>query len=180
MNETVESIFAQMFAPNEIPQSVVELFDKANFFVSRIDAPAMRVPLMAVIAAIATTRGSNVQGPLPKAKLPDEIDTSEQAEPVKVERTLPDEIATTEPVQAPETVVTGQSATEPPTTAPGVPTGPMDAPATILKAPKTALCLAQMTKDELREHANQVLGYRLRITYSKQQMIDKIMARQNK
>jgi hypothetical protein len=163
MNETVESIFGQMFAPNEIPQQVVDLYARTKFFLNRIDVPDIPTGILPIIAAVATSQPAQ-QVEIPNAKLPATIDTTEDQP-----------IAETEPAQPSGT----QVQTGPPVPG-GAPTGPMDAPATALKNPATETALMRMTKAELRAHCRDVLKYRPRIDYTKHRLIAEILKRSKK
>jgi hypothetical protein len=147
MNEQIEEIYTRMFSPQPIPEAVVEMFDKTNFYLNRIDAPVMRLANLALIAAIATT--STEQAAVPTPKLPDTIDTKEPEEPV-------------------ETITPQIDAGM----APGIPTGPMDAPITQTQGtPKTDLQMQHMNATELKAHAKEFYKKDWPLRMGKKQMI---------
>lgn len=114
MNDQAEEVYERMFHPNEIPQGVRELHDKAQFFVSRVDGQGMRLSQLALIAAI----GSSAPGVQPTAQLKAHtdamVDTGEADPEIPGEATgTPLPLANPAPTTAP---------------APGQATGPMDVP----------------------------------------------------
>jgi hypothetical protein len=153
MNEQVEEIYTRMFAPNDIPQPVVELFNRTKFFLDRVDA-RISPSVLGVIAATATT--PTQQAALPTPKLPDEIDLSEPEAPAPTAEEIA-QISNAAPV-------------------PGVPTGPMDAPITQTEAnPKTELQLQAMKATELKAHAKEFFKKDWPLRMGKKQMIKAIM-----
>jgi hypothetical protein len=144
MNENVEAIYTQMFAPNPIPDEVKEMFDRVNFLASRIDAQAMRPTELAMIAAVAisTKITPKYAGPKPAPALT--VDTTEQE---------PEPEETEQPARAPTTL-----------------TGPMDAPSKPRKdAGKTIVELQSMEARELRAHVKEFYEVDVPDTYSKKQ-----------
>ena len=61
MNQTVENIFAEMFAPKAIPIEVINLYDKVNYFIKKSGLPGMRKIDMCIIAGLALDRGIKLQ-----------------------------------------------------------------------------------------------------------------------
>jgi hypothetical protein len=152
MNEQVEEIYTRMFAPNDIPQPVVDLFNRTKFYLDRVDA-RISPSVLGLIAAVATT--TTQQQALPQPKVPDEIDLSEPETP------------------APTAEEIGQISNDSP--APGVPTGPMDAPITQTKGdPKTDLQMQHMTASELKAHAKEFFNKDWPLRMGKKQMIKAI------
>lgn len=163
MNDTVESIYAQMFAPNPIPQKVVELFDKTNFYASRIDAPKMHPAMLALIAAIAQD-GKPIKKP---TQVPKEIDTTEE--------TASDE---NEDMAENET----RTASEPPLE-PGfnsTPTGPMDAPAKpeTLNIGRQQEALMRLSVPELRAHSKDFYRWNPPPRLAKEKIVEGILKKQ--
>jgi len=154
MNDTVEEIFARMFAPNPIPPKVVELYDRTNLFVGRIDA-MMRPSNLCVIAGLATILEAQDTTTVVTNLSPTRRD-------VPIDTAEPDADA---PVPAPETPAEGQTGAESPTgnTSPAHgPTGPMDAPP---KPDKNRRALSKtkmekLTLPELIVHSKQMYGYK--------------------
>lgn len=147
MNDEVEEKFLQMFAPNEIPVAVIELYQRVQFFVSRLDLPGMKLSQLCLIAAVAT--GGAPQAVPAKPPTDEDVDTSE-----------PDaDVADPEPQTpvaeqpAPEQAVGGDQAP--------AATGPMDAPATVkyLSVREKRLHLHKLELPELRVHAKEFYGF---------------------
>lgn len=169
MNDNVESIYTQMFAPNPIPKSVRELFDKTNFYASRVDAQQMTPPFLALIAAVATATPVKIATEKPETR--PVVDTSESKGGDKNSYyrnriTEPDGTATVMGSPAPQTSAETQTPAERPDAAPqpmSGPTGPMDAPSAnpIIDKGELAKSLSPMTKKELIAHAMDVCGLTL-------------------
>ena len=147
MNDNIEAVFSQMFAPQPIPTGVAEAYKRAQFYASRIDAPLMRPMDLVLIATNATTSETP---PATKAPLPLVIDTSE------------DEIDETESVQ-PEAV------SDPPQAIGGI----MDAPATPgqEKGAKKDLQLQSMSATELQAHLRDCYQHNVYLGLGKAKMI---------
>ena len=74
MNDKVEEIYTQMFAPNPIPQSVIDLYERFVFLGNRIDVPNVNLGALVIIAALATKSAkSSVSDPIE----PEEVDMAE-------------------------------------------------------------------------------------------------------
>jgi hypothetical protein len=159
MNEQVETIYTQMFAPNPIPQQVIDLFDRINFCCSRIDAPnAMRATQLAIIGGIGAFLAAKGEPLPPQMPKPTEL----------IDTTEPPTRTTTQ--VAPPADTTSQNR---------APTGPMDAPARPTNKPEvTAAALATMAPAELREHARQCFGVELNKHYGKALLLKQITALQ--
>ena len=134
MNETVESIFTQMFAPASIPQEVKALYEKVRFYSDRIDQPIMR-PLDLVLIAAMATSGKEIAIPEKKKTIAPVVDTSE-------------------PEQITETA--SQATVETP-----APLGVMDVPA--IQKPPTEMELQRLTYQELRAFCRDSLGWNPKI-----------------
>jgi len=151
MNEQVEMIYEQMFAPQPIPQSVKTLFDRTNFFLNRIDGQ-MRTGNLALIAALATV------GKVPTVEQPEAggteiVDTSEIGEISPVQPNV--SLYVNNPTE--KTIKPMNSSV--PQTSVG-PTGLMDAPNTpdVGRQAKRIELLQGMSKQELYAHAEEFYG----------------------
>jgi hypothetical protein len=133
MNETVESIFTQMFAPAEIPQKVKDLYEKVRFYSDRIDQPIMRPLDLVLIAAMATQTNTNLIPQQEKIIAP-LVDTSE-----------PEQITETKSDAKLETLETP------------APLGVMDVPA--VNKPPSEVELQRLTYPELRIYCRDTLGW---------------------
>ena len=165
MNDTVESIYEQMFAPNEIPQEVVELYDRTKFFADRIDQPQMHSSMLALIGAVATMGKVKINKPKPQTEML--IDTSEDEKDT--------ETGSSEEIDEKDT----ETASEP-TLEPGynsTPTGPMDAPAQPenLNPGRTESYLQRLTATELRAHAKEFYKWTPPINLSKAKLVKGIL-----
>jgi hypothetical protein len=168
MNEKVEEIYTQMFAPQEIPQAVRDMYARAQRFADRIDSPQMPVSMLVTIAACATVTG--------KSAKPAKVDIDEVSETVPAQ---PDSYASNE---APEPSNERSKDEVDPNAPPegGKPaTGPMDVPAVHHKGDELKMLrdLMRMTKAELRAHAKEFYGYRPRLNYSKNKIIEMLKLR---
>ena len=157
MNDQAEEVYERMFHPNEIPQAVRELHDRTQFFVSRVDGQGMRLSQLALIAGIATMNRGAKDSPQLKAHLDAMVDTNEADPQVGDVASL--------------TVATGKTNIDPAAPAPGVPSGPMDAPAKPMKNANPLAHLPMMTQPELRAHAKDFYGLQLPRTTKKAQCI---------
>lgn len=153
MNQTVENIYAEMFAPKAIPIEVIMLYDKVNFFVKKTGLPGMRKIDMCIIAGLALHRGvklqENERRDLDGQEIIDTSDADETANPVeRAEMIVDDDESSFEPTPLDDLP------------APPDEGGRMDAP----KAPdpnnkrKASIekLLEKMTRDELLAHATGV------------------------
>jgi hypothetical protein len=168
MNEKVEEIYTQMFAPQEIPQAVRDLYARAQRFADRIDSPQMPVSMLVTIAACATVTA--------KSAKPAKVDIDEVGETIPVQ---PDSYASNE---APEPSAERSNDEVDPNAPPeggAAATGPMDVPAVHHKGDELKMVkdLMRMTKDELRAHAKEFYGYRPRLNYSKNKIIEMLKLR---
>jgi hypothetical protein len=166
MNERVEEVYEQMFAPKPVPASVRTLFDKANHLASRVDAQTMKLTDLAIIGAVAVmpqvgiaTTGGAIEPPKEPIDEDGSIDTTEDT-------VAPSQGATAPPVD--EVPVAG-------TARPSQgPTGPMDAPAQP-PTPKTKSLttkqMQKMTRPELIVHAKEAYGFSPPQQYRKPQII---------
>ena len=151
MNERIEEIYTQMFAPQPIPQSVIRLYDKVKHFTDRVDGSVITPQELAIIAAVA----SGVSAP---ATVPQKA--TEQPVIAETTGTGGDPYAD-EAVPAPQTPVAPQ--TEPtapimPQAEPVAPTGPMDAPETPgQRGIDNSKTLENMSKRELYVYATEQL-----------------------
>ena len=150
MNDRVEEIYTQMFAPQPIPQSVLELFDRTNFLANRIDCQ-LTVGALVLIAALATKSAATAVSKLVE---PEVVDTNEVNETLKPQ---------TDVVTSNDTDVAPQTAAETTNQAAALlgPLGPMDAPqgeATESGKNSLAASLNLMSKAELTTHAKDVCG----------------------
>ncbi len=151
MNDKVQEIFTQMFAPHEIPQPVIDMYNRTKFLADRVDAPIIPISGLVLIAATATkTAAMSASKPIEPA----EVDTKEVSETLPTEGG--DVLIVNKVIPAPEPPVE-------PTSAAGAMNGPlgeMDAPeGATTEAGKASLAatLVLMTKEELIEHATGVL-----------------------
>ncbi|MCJ7829006.1 MAG: hypothetical protein MUP81_04620 [Dehalococcoidia bacterium] len=167
MNENIEEIYTQMFAPQPIPQAVKELYARAQHFADRIDSPQMPMSMLVTIAACATVTG--------KTK-PVNVDIDEVDETIPVQ---PDSYASNEATGTPPVPSNGETDTNDALESSGVATGPMDVPAVVHQGDDARRYndLIRMTVLELREHAKEFYGYRPRLGYKKPKIIDLIMHR---
>ena len=70
MNEQVETIYAQMFAPEPVPQKVKDLFEKVNFYLNRIDSPQLHPRELAILPSFSdSSNTSGVRQVLPSTPL---------------------------------------------------------------------------------------------------------------
>ena len=137
MTDGIRERFDQMYAPNRVPQYVIDAYEKAAFLMNKVDAPAFTVRDLCVIAGCAEARSGNTAAPIAGPK---EIDVMA---PI--------------PINGPTTTTTAQ----PPVQAPAQGTGGrMDAPpiSTEKSRSTTEVQLGALTEDELRAHAEGVLG----------------------
>jgi len=177
MNEQIQAIYIQMFAPDPIPEAVKEAFKRTAFLANRIDATMFRPTELAVIA------GAAIQGTMAPQKAKEvsankPIDTS--GPPVDTwEPPAPDDASATVTTAAPEPPVAGQTPeikvetpTEPETPAAGR-TGIMDAPPRPDKKRRglAATKMQKLTIPELRVHAEQVYGWKAPTQYKKPEII---------
>jgi len=156
MNDTVESIYTQMFAPQPIPQAVIDLFDKTNFFASRIYAQQMTPAFLALLAAVATT-GTVTFAPV-KPTIPSQINTNEDvSETLQVQQAVTF-VHDTPTQTAVETITGEQRPDAPPETTHGL-TGPMDAPEGGTHRGIDEVALYKLSVPELKAHAKEFYGY---------------------
>jgi hypothetical protein len=137
-----------MFAPDPIPASVVQAFDKANKYRSRVSAGGMRPMDLAIIAAIGM---SQPEPTVESIAVPAAVS---QAEPV-IDPTEPDaDVPDPAPQASPETQTMPAPSSGP--------TGVMDAPATPSKErrARSAYLMQKMTVPELKVHARAVYGFK--------------------
>jgi hypothetical protein len=161
-----------MFAPEPIPQCVVEFFDRANFLVNRIDQQ-FRTADLAIIATFALALNAQTQEPAApeKPKLPDRIDMREEKHETLPAQ--PDSIA----VPVPETPVETQTQAEPGSEGKEfvpAPTGVMDSPAKPSKnfsRGMSEIRMQKMTAAELRAHAKEFYNIECPPTWGKKKMI---------
>lgn len=159
MNDRVEEIFKQMFAPKAIPFSVRNLFEQANFLGSRIDATAMRPIDLAIIGAIGTATTQMATG-LERVAIGALVDAG-------MPITAPD---VSEEPQTPSEGDNDTSLTEATITGP---TGPMDVPSKPDKKRRGlgVIKLQKMTVKELRVHALEFYGYKVPLQHRKPEII---------
>jgi hypothetical protein len=155
MNQAVENIYAEMFAPHAIPIEVITLYDKVNYFVKKEGLPGMRKFDMCMIAGIALNkpvkRDENTKQDLDGHEI---VDTSEDFD-------------IDNPIENAEMIVDDAESSFEPTPLDDLPAPPdeggkMDAP----KAPDPnqkrkghiEALLSKMTKDELLAHATDICG----------------------
>jgi len=149
MNETVEAIFTQMFAPQPVPDEVKQLYERAKKLADRIDQMNMRPLDFAIMAAVAISFRKSVMETT-TTKTSGIVDTSEEDE-----------------------TETGsvEDENDQPQTRTG--TGPMDAPA-LRKKPERAV-LETLTNNELRTYCEEEFKWKPPFM-KKSKIIDKIMA----
>ena len=150
MNDRVEEIYTQMFAPQPIPQSVQELYKRTHFLANRIDCQ-LTVGALVLVAALAT---KSAVASVSKPAEPEVVDTNEVNETLTAQ---PDVAASNVTVATPQTAaeMTNQAA------ALLGPLGPMDAPqgeATESGKNSLTASLNLMSKAELTTHAKDVCG----------------------
>lgn len=153
MNDQVETIYKQMFAPHPIPQSVLDLYKRAKFLADRIDNPNITVGGLVLIAATAT--GS--------AK------TSVSNTPEEIDETLTTQTDADVHDTAPQTAAETLSATG----AMDAPLGKMDAPTkpeTDLQRGMSIKRLMKLTAPELRAHAKEFYGLDAKKTWGKKKI----------
>lgn len=156
MNDRVEEIYTQMFAPQPIPKSVREMYDRAVFLANRIDCQ-LTVGALVMLAASATKSATtSVSKPIE----PEAVDIHKVGETIPAQPELATD-APTEPPQPPPEQQTGEADPNGPETPAHALTGPMDAP----EGPTTEhgrnsleIALNGMSKDELIAHAKDVCG----------------------
>jgi len=161
MNDRVEEIYEQMFAPDPIPDCVRSAFETVNRYASRIDAGMMRPVDLAIIAAMGL--GETVPATAPVASAPPQhdglIDTGEEG-------TVP------EPTQA-----AGQQTPAGDTSGATLPshgpTGPMDAPAKPSEKRRglSQYAMQRMSITELRAHAKEFYGFHPKLKMGKIKLI---------
>lgn len=159
MNERVTEIYTQMFAPQPIPQSVKEMYERTVFFANRIDATMFKPTELAIIAGAATQGKMEVQKAAAVAAN-EPVDTSEPSPP-----TVPPPTA---PAPAPETPVDGQTP-EPEPKTPGI----MDARHKPDRKRRglAATKMLKLTVKELRVHAKENYGWTPPTQYKKPEII---------
>lgn len=152
MNEDVENVFNGMFAPNPIPQRVIDFYERVNYLKSRIDAPnKISLLELCMIAAHATDTPAT---PVPKVPPQQFVDTTEKEK---------------------------QTEEETPPPAGHGPKGPMDAPSKPpRKDNKLIEQLQAMSAPEVREHAKSVLNINFPTNMNKKTMISKIRQQQRR
>jgi len=158
MNQTVENIFADMFAPKAIPIEVINLFDKVNYFVQKSGLPGLRRIDMCIIAGLALDRGVKLQEretrDLDGSEIVDTSDTEEPDSPVENVEMYVDDATEQDEIEAFD-----PTAELPPPPEEGA---KMDAP----KAPdpqnkrkaNIEVLLERMTTPELLSHAKDICG----------------------
>lgn len=169
MNDKVETIYTQMFAPHPIPQSVLDLYARAKFLADRIDNPNISVGGLVLIAAIAT---KSAKSSISKPIEPAEIDTDTVSETLSVKQ---DAVTTGATVLAPQT---------PPEQTPAprtmdAPLGLMDAPATPEPALQRGMSekrLMLLTPPELRAHAKEFYDLDAKKNWGKRKIVHVIHA----
>lgn len=149
MNETVEAIFAQMFAPQPVPEEVKQIYERTKKLADRIDQMNMRPLDFALMAGIAITFRKSVME-TPTTKTPGIVDTSEEQE-----------------------TETGSDEDENDQTQIRTATGPMDAPA-LKKKPERAV-LETLSANELRTYCKEEFQWSPPFM-AKKKLIDKIMS----
>lgn len=173
MNQTVENIFAEMFAPNAIPIEVIELYDKVNFFVARMGLGGMKRSDLCMIAAIALSRPpvrSSADKDIDGHELVDTSEDTDIKNPVEPVEMYDEDDGDDEDEGNPPTPVDDLPPAPPPS-------GKMDAP----KAPdpgkkrkaKIELLLMKMTNDELFTHAKDVCGISEQKLFGKKGFVSK-------
>ena len=151
MNDRVEEVYTQMFAPQPIPQSVREMYERAVFLANRIDCQLTMGALVLIAASATKTAATSVSKPI----VPETVDIHKVAETLPVQ---PD-LTTNASVETPQTPVEqpkGEDAPNEPDRPAFATTGPMDAPQGITtESGKNSLerSLNLMTKAELLAHA---------------------------
>lgn len=153
MNQTVEAIYAEMFAPHAIPIEVINLYDKINFFVKKEGLPGMRKFDMCMIAGIALNKPVK----LTEKTKRDEQDIVDTSEDFDIDN----------PVESAQMIIDDETSTFEDSPTDDLPAPPdngkkMDAP----KAPdpnnkrkgNLETLLGRMTKDELLAHATGICG----------------------
>ncbi|MHC4625069.1 MAG: hypothetical protein ACYS4W_14340 [Planctomycetota bacterium] len=168
MNDSIRDLYTQMFAPQPIPQSVLDLYERTKHLSDRITAPVLPVYVLVLIAATATKSV--------KTSISDPI-VPEALEKPKIEETLPPQLdfvatdVTPEPFQKPaEDDKTAQDYVP-------TPTGPMDAPAK--PDPKKGMGrvrLMRLSAVELRVHAKEFYGIEAKKYWTKKKLVDLLHA----
>lgn len=145
-----------MFAPEPIPQPVIDMYNRTKFLADRVDAPIIPISGLVLIAATATKNAAaSVSEPTDLAEV-DINEVSETLPTTGADVFMVNKETVDKGVPAPETPVEETSASEPM----NAPLGPMDAPeGKTTEAGKESLpvTLNLMTKDELIAHATGVL-----------------------
>jgi hypothetical protein len=140
-----------MFAPQPIPQSVREMYDRTVFLANRIDCQ-LTVGALVLIAATATkTAATSVSKPI----LPEEVDIDYVGETLSVQPGLTTNVPFAEP-QTPPEQQEGKDAPNGADKPAFATTGPMDAPQGVTtESGRNSLerSLHGMTKAELLAHA---------------------------
>ncbi|MBE3088315.1 MAG: hypothetical protein IMZ61_13880 [Planctomycetes bacterium] len=152
MNDRVEEIYTQMFAPQPIPQSVREMYDRTVFLANRIDCQLTMGALVLIAATATKTSATSVSKPI----VPEEVDIHAIAETLPVQ---PADMLSYVTNTAPHPSVEPQEGKDVPNGADRpafATTGPMDAPqGPTTESGKNSLerSLHGMTKNELIAHA---------------------------
>lgn len=145
MNEQVETIYTQMFAPEPIPQSVREMYDRAKFLADRVDSPNISVGGLILIAVTAT---KSAKKPVGRPRKISEVDTDEVGETLPVQTYTDTQAADAQKPAEPQTATGSMDA----------PLGKMDVPAppeTALQRGMSVRRLNLLTRPELRAHAKE-------------------------
>jgi hypothetical protein len=160
MNEQVEAIFTQIFAPEPIPESAIALFEKMLKFGSRIDRKQMRPEDLCLIAAISEMFRPDLGETTTLSAQPYAVSVTSSGALIDASE---DEPETQTP---PKTTNEAQK----PVIASG---GPMDAPKKPLKKIKamTVGNMQKMVRKELIAHSKEFYGYDMPKNYSHKQMV---------
>lgn len=169
MNDKVEEIYEQMFAPNPIPDCVRAAFESVNKHASRVDAGLMRPLDLAIIASIGLSGAmpTTVAVAYPPQEHDGLIDTVEGDE----EQPVPAPTRFTEPLKD------ADRTSEPVLTSHG-PTGPMDAPSKPVKKGTSKYAMQKMSLHELRVHAREFYGYKPKLSMGKGKLIKALAERE--
>lgn len=164
MNDKVEEIYEQMFAPEPIPDCVRTAFETVNRYASRIDAGMMRPVDLAIIAAMGLGESAPAMVTIPSEPPQHEglIDTVEGDDDTQVPASTRFPGALTPLGEASEATLPSHG-----------PTGPMDAPAKPSEKRRglSQYAMQRMSITELRAHAKEFYGFHPKLKMGKMKLI---------
>ena len=165
MNDTVEAIYTQMFAPSPIPQSVINLYDRTCFLANRIDSPNIPISGLIIIAACAT---KGIKTSVSEPVIPEMVDMTETV-PFQKDIGLETEPEKQTPPQRPDSSAGDEHG----------PMGVMDAPPGPEPQMQRGMSykrLMKLSKDELRAHAKEFYGVEPKPSWGKKKIANTLKA----